>query len=185
MILTGISGIVMCSFLPGCIHVTQLHELITSHLFHYFWHSLKAGSTVSMISTSCLLRAAANAVSITIIFINYTLSHPENDRDVTERAQVYTLQDTSFIRQSRCSFLNAWENTQVARYDKRRSRGETKYIVHCWQASRHNLLSMLKTIKQKKEKSWPISHVINSNLAPLNFCPASSWCIEQSSHLFV
>ena len=45
----------------------------------------------------------------------YTLSHPENDCDVTERAQGYTLQDASFMRQSRCSFLNAWENTQVAR----------------------------------------------------------------------
>ena len=29
---------------------------------------------------------------------NYTLSHPENDRDVTERAQGYTLQDASFMR---------------------------------------------------------------------------------------
>ena len=38
---------------------------------------------------------------------NYTLSHPENDRDVTERAQGYTQQDASFMRQSRCSFLNA------------------------------------------------------------------------------
>ena len=37
----------------------------------------------------------------------YTLSHPENDRDVTERAQGYTLQDASLMRQSRCSFLNA------------------------------------------------------------------------------
>ena len=35
----------------------------------------------------------------------YTLSHPENDRDVTEHAQGYTLQDASFMRQSRCSFL--------------------------------------------------------------------------------
>ena len=37
----------------------------------------------------------------------YTLSHPENDRDVTERAQGYTVQDASFMRQSRCSCLNA------------------------------------------------------------------------------
>ena len=37
----------------------------------------------------------------------YTLSHPENDRDVTDRVQEYTLQDTSFMRQSWCSFLNA------------------------------------------------------------------------------
>ena len=39
--------------------------------------------------------------------IAYTLSHPENDRDVTERAQRYTLQDASCMRHSRCSFLNA------------------------------------------------------------------------------
>ena len=40
--------------------------------------------------------------------VMYTLSHPEKDRDVTERAQGYTLQDASFMRQSsRCSFLNA------------------------------------------------------------------------------
>ena len=42
-----------------------------------------------------------------VIFDDYTLSHPENDRDVTERIQEYTLQDASFMRQSRCSFLNA------------------------------------------------------------------------------
>ena len=36
----------------------------------------------------------------------YILSHLENDRDVTERAQGYPLQDASFMRQSRCSFLN-------------------------------------------------------------------------------
>ena len=58
----------------------------------------------------------------------YTLSHPENDRDVTEHA----------MRQSRCSFLNAWDNTQVARamtsvftrntrWRHGCSRGETKY----------------------------------------------------------
>ena len=28
----------------------------------------------------------------------YTLSHPENDRDVTDRVQEYTLQDASFMR---------------------------------------------------------------------------------------
>ena len=49
---------------------------------------------------------------------NYTLSHPENDRDVTERAQGYTLQDASCMRPSRCSFLNVWEITKVARDDK-------------------------------------------------------------------
>ena len=38
--------------------------------------------------------------------LHYTLSHPENNRDVTERAQGYTQQDASFMRQSRCSFLN-------------------------------------------------------------------------------
>ena len=71
-------------------------------------------------------------------FTNYTLSHPENDRDITDRVQEYTLQDASFMRQSRCSFLNAWENTQVARamtsvflrntrWRQGLSRGETRY----------------------------------------------------------
>ena len=45
----------------------------------------------------------------------YTLSHPENDRDVTERDKGNTLQDASFKRQSRNSFLNAWDNTPVTR----------------------------------------------------------------------
>ena len=73
----------------------------------------------------------------------YTLSHPENDRDVTESAQGYTLQDASFMRQSRCSFLNVWENKQVARtvtsvflrntrWRHGRSRGETKYSKQRW-----------------------------------------------------
>ena len=68
----------------------------------------------------------------------YTLAHPENDGDVTERAQGCTPQGASFMRQSRCSFLNAWENTQVVRAMKSvflqntrwrhgLSRGETKY----------------------------------------------------------
>ena len=30
----------------------------------------------------------------------YTLSHPENDLDVTNRAKGYTLQDAFFMRQS-------------------------------------------------------------------------------------
>ena len=45
----------------------------------------------------------------------YTLSHPENERDVTERTQEYTLQYASLLRQSRCSFLNAWEKTHRLR----------------------------------------------------------------------
>ena len=40
-------------------------------------------------------------------FVNYTLSHPGNDRDVIERAQGYTLQDAFFMRISLCFFLNA------------------------------------------------------------------------------
>ena len=40
------------------------------------------------------------------IYLNYTLSHPENDRDVTDCVQEYTLQDASIMRQSLCSFLN-------------------------------------------------------------------------------
>ena len=47
--------------------------------------------------------------------LDYTLYHPENDRDVTERVQEYTLQDASFMGQSRCSFLNVCENAHVAR----------------------------------------------------------------------
>ena len=46
---------------------------------------------------------------------NYTFSHPKNDRDVTDRAQWYTLQGVSFMRQSKCSFLKVWENTSCAR----------------------------------------------------------------------
>ena len=70
-----------------------------------------------------------------------TLSHSGNDHDVTESAQGYKLQDVFFVRQSRCSFLNAWENTQVAcamtsvfvwntRWRHGRSRSETKYSVY-------------------------------------------------------
>ena len=36
-------------------------------------------------------------------------------RTTVTSLSVPTLQDASFMRQSRCSFLNAWENTQVAR----------------------------------------------------------------------
>ena len=39
--------------------------------------------------------------------LTYTLSQTKNDHDVTERAQEYTLQDASFMRQSWCSFLKA------------------------------------------------------------------------------
>ena len=35
----------------------------------------------------------------------YTSSHPENDRDVTEHAKGYTLQDESFMRESQESFF--------------------------------------------------------------------------------
>ena len=38
--------------------------------------------------------------------IHYTLSHSENDLDVTERAKGYTLQDAFFIGKSQDSFLN-------------------------------------------------------------------------------
>ena len=47
----------------------------------------------------------------------YILSHPENNHDITERAKGYTLQDTSFMRQSRDYFLTR-EKTQVARDNK-------------------------------------------------------------------
>ena len=85
-----------------------------------------------------LLFMHQNCVKFQSILKHYTLSHPENNRDVTERAHGYTLQDTSFMRQSRCSFLNSWENTQVVQamtsvftrstlWRHGRSRGETKY----------------------------------------------------------
>ena len=45
--------------------------------------------------------------SVVVKRLAYTLSHPENDCDVTERVQEYTLQDASFMHQSWCSFLNA------------------------------------------------------------------------------
>ena len=47
-----------------------------------------------------------------IPILNYTLSHPENDRDVTDRVQENMLQDAFFTRQSLCSFLNT-EKTLV------------------------------------------------------------------------
>ena len=39
------------------------------------------------------------------VFVRYFVSS-RDDRDVTERAQGYTLQGASFMRQSQCSFLN-------------------------------------------------------------------------------
>ena len=82
----------------------------------------------------------------------YTLSHLENDRDVTQRVEGYTLQNASFVRQSRDSFLNAWENKEVTRaitsvlfcttrWRHGRSRGETKYSAH------HFLHSLCKCFK--------------------------------------
>ena len=87
------------------------------------------------------------------MLLNYTLSHPENDRDVTERAQGYTRQDASFMCQSRCAFLIVWENTQVVRamtsvflrntrWHHGRSRGETKYSL--WKYA-DNMPKILKT----------------------------------------
>ena len=49
----------------------------------------------------------------------YTLSHPENDRDVTDRVQEYTLQDTSFMRQSVFLFERVRKHTSCVRDDKR------------------------------------------------------------------
>ena len=51
------------------------------------------------------------------ILTHYTLSHPENDRDVTECVQGFTLQlqDAFFMRHSRRSFLSASEDIQVPR----------------------------------------------------------------------
>ena len=58
-----------------------------------------------------------NMVSNAVIQILYTLSHPENERDVTERAQGYTLQDASFMRQF--LFERVRKHTSCARGDKR------------------------------------------------------------------
>ena len=52
--------------------------------------------------------------------MNYTLSHPENDRDVTERAQGYTLQDASFYASIPVFlFERVRKHTSCARDDKR------------------------------------------------------------------
>ena len=52
----------------------------------------------------------------------YTLSHPENDRDVTEHVQQYTLQDASLMRQTHIS-VSFWTcektHTSCAHDDKR------------------------------------------------------------------
>ena len=43
----------------------------------------------------------------------YTLSHRENDRDITEHAKGCTLQDASLMHQSQDSFLNVYEKTHL------------------------------------------------------------------------
>ena len=86
----------------------------------------------------CLLNVIHSCLNGLSSFSTILCLISRTPRDVTERAQGYTLQDASFMRQSRCSFLNVWENTQVARamtnvfvwnthWHHGRSRGETKY----------------------------------------------------------
>ena len=49
----------------------------------------------------------------------YTLSHPENDRDITERVQEYTLQDASFRVNPGVPFWTHEKHTRCAHDDKR------------------------------------------------------------------
>ena len=49
---------------------------------------------------SCFLLSFWESRCLVYPTSNYTLSHPENDRDVTDCVQEYTLQDASFMRQS-------------------------------------------------------------------------------------
>ena len=72
---------------------------------------------------------------------HYTLSHSENDHDVTGCPEGNTLQDASCRRQSQDSLLNAWDNTHMLRvqylsiflwithWHHGRSHGETKYSM--------------------------------------------------------
>lgn len=95
----------------------------------------------------------------------YTLFHPENDRDFTECTQGYTLQEASFMRQSRRSFLNAWENPQVARavtsvfvgntlWHHGSSRGETKYSAVVVQPKKSLLFFHKESISLSQLAYW-------------------------------
>ena len=116
--------------------------------FELFFDSQTLASPLARVSSRWLSSQAETAAAAGgFNFSKYTLSHPENNHDITEHAQEYTLQEASFMCQSRCSFLNVWENTQVAcamksvflrntRWCHGRSRDETKY-------SRLSLLDLL------------------------------------------
>ena len=59
----------------------------------------------------CLTSFAMRAVRKPI----YTLSHPENDRDVTGASNDIYAARRSFMRESRDYFLNVYENTHTMR----------------------------------------------------------------------
>ena len=88
---------------------------------------------------------------------------------IADHVQEYTLQDASFMRQSRCSFLNAWENTQVARamtsvflwntrWRHGRSRGETKYTDVCWTSMTKTTVIVIWTVPNSHWFFCLISH---------------------------
>ena len=56
---------------------------------------------IALVGANMRNTSYAHTLSYTLksfIIFTYTLSHPENDCDVTERTQGYTLQDASFMR---------------------------------------------------------------------------------------
>ena len=113
---------------------------------------LEVNLLLNLLRQSLALSVTVHRISIRVHFtkititfwtdnITYTLSHPKNDRDVTERAQSYRLPYASFIYASISVFLfeRMWK-TQVAhaitsvfllnmRWRHGRSRGETKYSL--------------------------------------------------------
>ena len=95
----------------------------------------------------------------------YTLSHPENDVDVTEPVQECMLQDASLMRQSQCSFLNAWENTQVPRA-----------MTSVFRGIRADVTVVLEV--RQSIVMWPLTFCLNFYL--LNKC---SFCICMAQYL--
>ena len=119
--------------------VTLSSLLTCNHNVNY--NTLQSGLGIGLYFVHYKIGGTIHTGPFTRDHSHYTLRVflTQKDCDVTERAQGYMLQDASYMRQSRCSFLNAWENTQVActmtsvflrntRWRHGRSRGETKYI---------------------------------------------------------
>ena len=92
-----------------CLQLHKRKALVVVHWCIYFMTCFQGFCILVRTYKHCMRKDDQFWSSIiTFIYIHvYTLSHPENDRDITERAQGYTLQGASFMRQSRCSFLNA------------------------------------------------------------------------------